>query len=96
MTAITYKAILLEDLFAFCCELNREHCDLPAVIAPPYFDAQSPSKDLVAKADADDANTILLQQFFCEIDKLQDPWVVVEGVVFCTFLSNSNHATRLL
>jgi hypothetical protein len=36
----------------------------------------------MTEADADDTDTILLQQLLCKLHKLQDPWVVVERVVF--------------
>ena len=59
--ATTYKAVLLEDFFAFCRELNGQYRNFPTVITPAYFDTRSSSKNLVPEADTNDSNTILLQ-----------------------------------
>lgn len=66
----THKSVLLEDLLAPGRELDRQHRDLPAVIAAADLDAQCAAEDLVPETHADDADAVLLQQFLSEGDEL--------------------------
>jgi hypothetical protein len=80
---MTHQSILLEYFFAFGRQFNRQNSDLPPVIAPPDASAQRAPKDLVPKADTNDADAVLLQHFLRKLNKLQNPGIVVEGIVFC-------------
>jgi len=83
VTGWTYECVLLEDLFTLCGKLYRHYRDFPSIIAAPDLGSCSSSDDLVTKTYTDDTNSILFEQFLCKVDELQDPWVVVEAVVFC-------------
>ena len=78
----TYQGVLLKNLLPLCSQLYRQHRDLPPIITASDFCSCRSSEDLVTETYTDDADAVLFEQFFCEVDELQDPWVVVEGVVF--------------
>ena len=58
-----YQAVLLEDFLAFCCQLDIFHGGLPAVRISADFDAHGSADDLVTKADPDDADAVLGEDF---------------------------------
>jgi hypothetical protein len=76
-----YQAVLLEDLLAFRRQLDVVDGRLPAVGVPADSDAHGAADDLVAEADADDADAVLGQDLGGEGDEGLDPGRVVEGVV---------------
>lgn len=78
----TYKRILLKYLFTLGGKLDWHDRDLPPIIAASDLGSGRSSENLMTEAYANHANPVLLEQLLCEIDKFQDPWVVVEGVVF--------------
>lgn len=82
--AITYQTVLLEDLFALWGQVHLVHCRLPAVGIAADFDAHSPSDDLVAEADADEADAVLREHSRRILDQRLDPGRIVERVVSCT------------
>jgi len=41
----------------------------------------------VAEADANDADAALCENALCEGDEFEDPWIIVEAVVFFMGLS---------
>ncbi len=84
MESRTHKCVLLEDLFPQRSQFNREHGNLPPVVAPPYRSAQRAAQDLMPETYTDEAHAGLSENLFCKLDKFQDPRVVVEGVVFCS------------
>jgi hypothetical protein len=71
----------LKDLLAFRRQLDVVNGRLPAVGVPADFDAHSAADDLVAKADADDADAVLGEDLGGVRDEGLDPGRVVEGVV---------------
>jgi hypothetical protein len=73
---------LLKDFFALCGKLYRQHSYLPPVITASHFGSCGSSEDLMTETYTDNADAVLFEQLFCEVDKLQDPRIVVEGVVF--------------
>lgn len=78
-----YQCVNAEDVFAQGGEFERCDADFPALLAACDFGAQSAADDLVAEADTEDADARLrFQDFAGKFDELDDPWVVVEGVVF--------------
>lgn len=79
----TYQRILPKNFLPPCRQLNRQHANLPPVVAAPHARPQRAAQDLVPKAHADDAHAVLLQHALRESDQLEDPRVVVEGIVFC-------------
>jgi hypothetical protein len=58
---------LPEQFFPLLCELHWQHSYLPSIIASPDFDAQRSSYDLVPKADANQADSILLEQLLYKV-----------------------------
>ena len=79
----THQSVLLEHFLAFGGQFDRQDSDLPPIVAPPDASAQRAPKDLVPEADANNAYAVLLQHLLRELNELQNPWIVVEGVVFC-------------
>lgn len=80
---LPYESVLLEDLFALLGQLDRQYRDLPPPLTSSNLGSCRPSNDLVTKAHANNPNPVLFEQLLCEVDKFQDPGVVVEGVVLC-------------
>lgn len=80
---MTYKSVLLENLLALCSKFDRKHGDLPPIITATHSGTQRAPKDLMTKAYADDTYAVLLEHLFGELDKLQNPRIVVKRVVLC-------------
>jgi hypothetical protein len=80
----TYQGRLAKNLLTSLGEVNGSNTNFPTLIAPVHLGAQSPSHDLVSKADSNDPHAILSQDALNEIHKLQDPRIIVEGIVLGT------------
>lgn len=93
----TYNRFLLEDFLAFLRQCHGQDGRLPPGIAPGNLNVHSTANDLVTKADANQTHAILGKDLLGEVDKLQDPGLVVKRIVFCMrrTISTKNSALRL-
>lgn len=69
----TYNLVNSKDLLALGRQLDFVDCRLPSVRVPADFGLQSPSDNLMAEADADNADIGLGQDFGRVIDEFVDP-----------------------
>jgi hypothetical protein len=73
----TYQCVLLEDFLTLRSQFHRQDGNLPSIITSTHFDTQRSSEDLMSEAHTDDTDAVLLEQLLREIDKVEDPWIVV-------------------
>ena len=73
---------LLENLFSPFGEIDGEDRCLPSLFAAVDFNVQRAPDNLMAEAYPDYANSVLCQDLLGEVDELDDPGYVIEGVTF--------------
>lgn len=70
-----------KNFLAFGRQVNSGDGYFPALGVAADLASQSAAQDLVAKADANDAHAVRRERRLCVLDQLQDPRVIVKGVV---------------
>lgn len=78
---LTHQTLLAKNLPSPVRKLHRRDTNFPPQCAPIYFYTHSATNDLVAKADAYEADAALCEDCLGEIDEFEDPGGRVEGVL---------------